>query len=176
MAVSIPVVDEDEEVYDYAPPLRWPWVTGLILSILGIGVSAYLTYEHYTGSTSLACPAPGRGSLINCAKVTESPWSMEFGIPVAVLGLVFFAVMIGLQTPWAWRSRLLAVRAARIVWCLVGLGAALRLIYFELYKIDAICEWCTSVHVLTFLIFVVTLFGTASIASHDSGDPEPEET
>jgi uncharacterized membrane protein len=175
MAVRTPAVDEENEVYDDPPPPRWPWISGLILSILGFGVSAYLTYEHYTGSKSLACPAAGRGSLVNCAKVTESPWSMEFGIPVAVLGLVFFAVMIGLQTPWAWRSRRLAVRVAQIVWCLVGLGAALRLIYFELYKIDAICEWCTSVHILTFLIFVVTVFGAVSMAGYSSGDPDLED-
>src|SRR5579875_3900362 len=73
---------------------RWPWIVGTVLSILGLGVAAYLTYEHYTGSKTLACPSAGAHSLINCAKVTTSPWSVEFGIPVAVLGLVYFAVML----------------------------------------------------------------------------------
>ncbi len=159
--MSVPVVEEEEEVYDYAPP-RWPWIVGVVLSVLGIGVAAYLTYEHYPGSTTLACPAGSAGGVINCAKVTTSPWSVEFGMPVSVLGLVFFAVMLALQSPWAWRSPRVAVRAARILWCLVGLGNAVVLIYDELVKIDAICEWCTSVHVLTFLLFVSTVFGTIS--------------
>ncbi len=158
--MSVPTVEE-EDVYDDAPP-RWPWIAGVVLSVLGLGVAAYLTYEHYTGSTSLACPAGSSGGLINCAKVTTSPWSVEFGIPVSVLGLVFFAVMLALQSPWAWRSPLPAVRWARILWCLVGLGNAVVLIYDELVKIDAICEWCTAVHVLTFLLFVSTVFGTIS--------------
>jgi uncharacterized membrane protein len=29
----------------------------------------------------------------------------------------------------------------------------------ELFKVDAICLWCTSVHVLTFLLLIVTLSG-----------------
>lgn len=144
---------------------RWPWIAGTSLSILGLGVSGYLTYEHFTGSTSLACPAVSGG--INCLKVTTSPWSMEFGVPVAVLGLIFFAVMTVIQSPWAWRWPQPLLRAARIGWCLLGIGNALVLIYDELYKIDAICEWCTSVHILTFLLFITTTFGTITTASPD---------
>ena len=153
--------EEEWEIDAFHQP-KWPWIVGLLLSILGLGVSAYLTYEHYTGSTSLACPAASSHGVVNCLKVTTSPWSVQFGIPVAVLGLVFFALMIALQTPWAWRSQLVVLRAARLAWCLVGIVSAIRLVYFELDKIDAICEWCTSVHVITFLIFVTTAFGTVS--------------
>lgn len=138
---------------------RWPWVAGVVLSVGGLGVAAYLTYEHYTGSTSLACPDHG---AVNCLKVTTSPWSVEFGLPVSVLGLVFFAVMLVLQSPWTWRTAFFPLRAARIVWSLVGVGNAIALIYDELVRIDAICEWCTSVHVLTFVLLVSTLFGTIS--------------
>lgn len=146
---------------------RWPWRLGTVLSLIGLAIAAYLTYEHYTGSRSLACPALSTG--INCLKVTTSPWSREFGMPVSVLGLAFFVVMLVLQSPWAWGRPELAVRAVRLGWCVVGLGNAVVLIYDELVKIDAICEWCTAVHVLTFLIFVATVFGTIST------DPLPEE-
>lgn len=158
-----------EPAGDEAGTPRWPWMVGTVLSVIGLGVAGYLTYEHYTGSTSLACPAGSSGGIVNCLKVTTSPWSVEFGLPVAVLGLVFFVVMLALQSPWAWRQKLFALRAARIGWCLVGLGNAVVLIYDELYKIDAICEWCTSVHALTFFIFVSTVFGTISTA------PVPDE-
>lgn len=170
MATTTPTeVDESDE--DFAPP-RWPWIVGTVLSVIGLGVSAYLTYEHYTGSTSLACPAGGAHSIIDCAKVTTSPWSMWFGIPVALLGLVYFVLMLPLQSAWAWRQSHFAWRAARIGWCVIGLGSAVRLVYYELYRIDAICEWCTSVHVITFLIFAATVFGTVSTATV----PGPEET
>ena len=140
----------------------WPWSAGTGLSVLGLLVSAYLTYEHYTGSTSLACPTSGHGGVINCAKVTTSPWSVELGLPVAVLGLVFFAVMLVLQSRWAWRWQSPVLRGARLAWCVVGIGNVILLVYDELVRVGAICEWCTAVHVLTFLLFVTTIFGTVS--------------
>ena len=141
---------------------RWPWVICTILCILGLGVAAYLTYEHYTGSKTLSCPATG--NLVNCLKVTTSSYSKIHGIPVAVLGLIFFAVMIVLQSPPAWASMSRYVRTARLLWSLVGVGTAVWLIYAELFQLDAICLWCTSVHIMSLIIFATTAFGTASTA------------
>ena len=140
---------------------------------VGFAIAAYLTYEHYTSSTSLSCPAGG--GAVNCLKVTTSIYSRIHGIPVAVLGLVFFAVMVGLQTPWAWRSRSRELRAARVLWALVGVATALWLIYAELFKIDAICLWCTTVHVLTLLLFISTVFGTVATAPEPSFDQTVSE-
>jgi uncharacterized membrane protein len=141
---------------------RWPAAVGLTLCGLGFAVAAYLTYEHYTSSTSLTCPAGG--GAVNCLKVTTSIYSKIHGVPVAVLGLVFFAVMAVLQTPRAWRSDHSGLRAARVLWSLVGVATALLLIYDELFRIDAICLWCTSVHGLTLLLFISTVFGTVATA------------
>ena len=38
----------------------------------------------------------------------------------------------------------------------------LYLIYAELFSIGAICLWCTSVHVITFALFVLIVFGAAA--------------
>ncbi len=35
------------------PRPRWPALVGTAASLAGLGVAGYLTYEHYTGSTSL---------------------------------------------------------------------------------------------------------------------------
>ncbi len=142
-----------------APP-RWPAVAGLVLCAIGFAIAGYLTFEHYTSSTTLSCPA--HGGAINCFKVTTSSYSMIGGVPVAVLGLVFFAVMAVLQSPPAWRSPRLDVLAARVGWSVVGVATALWLIYAELFKVEAICLWCTAVHVITLLVFVTTAFGTVS--------------
>ena len=77
------------------PAPQWPWIAGTALSVIGLGLAGYLTYEHYTSSTSLSCPAGG--GMVDCLKVTTSQYSKIHGMPVALLGLVFFAVMIGLQ-------------------------------------------------------------------------------
>jgi uncharacterized membrane protein len=171
----------DDPGADPGRPPRWPWLAGTALSILGLGVSGYLTYEHYTGSTTLSCPAgSARGYSVlglftipvNCFKVTTSIYSNLAGVPVAVLGLAFFVVMLILQSPWLWRSPKVVVRAVRLTWCLVGLATAFKLIYDEIYRLDAVCLWCTSVHLITFVLLATTAFGTVSAADYFAGlDP-----
>jgi uncharacterized membrane protein len=164
------VADKDTEER-YRPP-RWPWIAGLALSILGFGIAGYLTYEHYTSSTSLSCPATG--GIVNCLKVTTSIYSKIHGVPVAVLGLVFFAVMLLLQNPIAWASRHPVIRIGRLAWAAVGVATACWLIYAELFKLDAICLWCTSVHVISVILFATTVFGTAATAEPGIYDDEED--
>jgi len=121
-------------------------------------VSIYLTITHYSTSVSLACPNTG---AINCEKVTTSPESIVFGIPVAVLGLAFFVFMVAVNNPLAWRSPLRVLHLARVLSVIVGIGFVIYLIYVELFKVSAICLWCTSVHVITFALFLLIVFGAA---------------
>ena len=135
---------------------RWLAPLALTWCVLGLAVSIYLTYEHYTGSTTLACPATG---AVDCAKVTSSAWSTILGIPVAPLGLVFFAVMLVLCLPGMLRRSSTALDVVRLGFCGIGLLMALYLLWAELFQIHAICLWCTGVHILTFLLVVTLLFG-----------------
>jgi uncharacterized membrane protein len=81
---------------------------------------------------------------------------MLFGtVPVALLGLFFYLFMTALNSPWAWRANWPVVRWARLGALIAGLAFVLYLIYTELFTLDAICLWCTSVHVITVLIFAL---------------------
>jgi len=146
---------------------RWPGVVGTVLSALGLGVAGYLTYEHFTSSSTLACSDNG---VVNCLKVTTSSYSEVAGVPVAVLGLVFFAVMLVLQLPPMWRRPEPVIRWGRLAWAVVGLGTVLYLLFAELFEIDAICLWCTSVHVLTLVLFGTTVFATSSYPAPVAAD------
>lgn len=137
----------------------WLQLTTWILSLLGLGVSTYLTITHYDTAVTLACSDNG---VVNCGLVTTSPESMVFGIfPVAVLGLAFFVFMTAATSPWAWRSKYPQVAIVRLASVIVGIGFVLYLVYTELFTLDHICLWCTSVHVLTFLLFVLILISAA---------------
>jgi uncharacterized membrane protein len=97
---------------------------------------------------------------------------MVFGVlPVAVLGLAFYVFMTAINTPRAWPSRLRAIWWARLGGIVTGIGFVLYLLYAELIQIGNICLWCTSVHVITFLLFVLLIFyatiGTGSTARDD---------
>jgi uncharacterized membrane protein len=130
----------------------------LALSALGLLVAGYLTVEHYTASTTLACPETG---IVNCQKVTSSAQSAVFGIPVALLGLLFFAVMLVACLPPVWRMTQPAVRLGRLAFAGVGVAFVVYLVYAELFVLDAICLWCTAVHVLTVALFAVVAFAAA---------------
>jgi uncharacterized membrane protein len=135
-----------------------PLVT-FILSLYGLGASIYLTIAHYDSHVSLICSDKG---LINCEEVTTSSQSMVFGVlPVAVLGLAFYVFMVAINSPWGWRLSWPQVRWLRLGSVIVGMGFVLYLIYAELDQIHAICLWCTSVHVATFLIFALLIFHAA---------------
>jgi uncharacterized membrane protein len=142
-----------------APTPAWFQWTTWALSLAGLGVSIYLTIAHFNQSVSLICPA---SSTINCEKVTTSPESYLVGIPVAVLGLAFYLFMAVANSPWVWRMAWPPLRWARIGSVVVGMLFVLYLIYCELFKIGAICLWCTSVHVITFCLFGLIVFSAAA--------------
>lgn len=136
----------------------WVPAAALTVSLLGLVAAAYLTFEHFTSSTTLACPETG---VVNCAKVTTSTYSTAFGIPVAVLGVVFFVGMVALCLPAMWRRDSQAVRWGRLGAVSVGAVFVLYLLWAELFKINAICLWCTAVHVLTLVLFGIVVIGHA---------------
>jgi uncharacterized membrane protein len=141
-------------------PAVWLQLTTFALALVGLGVSIYLTIAHFTESTLAGC-SETKG-LVNCTKVTTSAQSYVFGIPVAVLGLAFFLFAVAVMSPWAWRAARREIHLVRIASLVVGIGFVLYLLYAELFIIGSICLYCTSVHVITFLLFVLTMFAAAA--------------
>ena len=138
----------------------WVAPTTFAIAIAGTAVAAYLTVAHYTSPDVLACSSTG---VIDCERVTTSAQSEVLGVPVALLGLLWFVAMVGLCSPWAWRSpaRWMSIARQAAVWS--GMAFVLWLVYAELFVIDAICLWCTAAHVLAFVLFViVVLYGSRS--------------
>lgn len=160
------VVTDPAESGIRATPL-WLQLTTWVLAAGGLGVSIYLTIAHYNTKLTLACPAT---SHVNCEKVTTSPQSVVLGIPVAVLGLAFFVFIFAATSPWAWKAKLPALRWARLGSVIVGMVFVLYLIYTELFTLNlTICLWCTSVHVITFLLFTLTMYAFA--AGYGAAEP-----
>ena len=157
-ARTAPVAAVAEQAAPAVIPAWLKWTTWG-LSFAGLGVSIYLTIAHFNQSVSLICPA---SSTINCEKVTTSPQSELLGIPVAVLGLAFYVFMVAANSPWAWRATWPPLRWARTGSVVVGILFVLYLIYCELFRIGAICLWCTSVHVITFALFALIMFSASA--------------
>ncbi len=147
------------------PTPRWQPIATLLLSLAGLGVSIYLTITHY----DKIAPVCTNSGTINCEKVTTSPQSVILGIPVAVLGLAFFVPMILLCLPAAWRSANRWIHVARLALSITGVGMILYLIIAELFVIKAICLWCSSVHVITFVLFVIIVTASPVVLARGYG-------
>ena len=148
---------------------KWLSTTCLVVATSALAVSLYLTVEHLVSPSGegLVCPAT---AAINCVKVTTSPQSKFLGIPVALLGLVFYLGVFALNLPVMWRSTSSAVRWTRLGAVSVGMAFVLWLVYAELYIIRSLCLWCTVVHILTFVLFALTLYATMGLQGEDDGD------
>ncbi len=138
---------------------RWLAWTTLALALAGVAIAGYLTAEHYTASTTLACPDTG---TVNCAKVTTSAQSTVLGVPVALLGLLYFVAIAPCCLPAAWRSGNTALRWGRVLLTAAGALFVCYLVYVELFVVDAICLWCTAVHVIAIALFALVAFGAAA--------------
>jgi uncharacterized membrane protein len=168
MAEAVEADLEDQELIEPAEerpedgPPRWFGWTTFVLAILGLAISVYETYTHYAHSKLLFCPT-GTGAF-NCTAVTTSSQSMVFNvIPVAVLGLAFYVAAVPLFSPWAWRARWRRrqVGLLRLGSIIVGMGFVMYLIFAEVYQIGQVCEYCTGVHIVTFVLFCMTVVAAA---------------
>ena len=141
-----------------AVPGRQASVTALAIAALGLGIAVYLTIAHYSASAALACP---ESATINCAKVTTSTWSEIVGVPVALLGALYFLAMTALLLPVAWRRP--ALDNVRLAGVALGSAMVLYLVYIELFWVDAICLWCTGVHICTIALLAAVLWHTSAL-------------
>jgi uncharacterized membrane protein len=99
-------------------------------AVVGGAIAAYLTVVHYA-HVSPICTTGG------CEKVQQSSYAKARGIPVAVLGLVAYA---GVLLTTAVRGVPAALAGAVIA--LAGLAFSGYLLWAQLARIHAICQWC----------------------------------
>jgi uncharacterized membrane protein len=126
-------------------------VTTFALSLLGLALSGYLTYQHFQ-PVFQGCSLSG---FVNCQKVTTSAQSHFLGVPVAFLGLANYVVMTVINSPWAWRAKNYWLHVARFVLAIGGMCFVLWLIAAEFLIIGNICLYCTGVHIVTFALLIV---------------------
>jgi uncharacterized membrane protein len=158
---------EPEAAQASGPPL-WLQLTTLGLALLGLAIASYEWYAVWNGGHLAGCPT-GKGGTFDCAAVLNSSQSKVFGIfDVAILGTFFYVFLVAIMTPWAWRmerlniGRLhLSVGWIRLAAMVTGMGFVMYLIYAELYQIGQVCEYCSGVHIVTFVLFCFTLVSAA---------------
>ena len=104
------------------------------LALVGLFISAYLTWVHYAGVAPVCVGGSG-----GCETVQASSYATILGFPVAALGLVGYSGLL--------LSAVLRGEAGVYLGLLVALVGTLfsaYLTYLEVFVIGAICEWCVA--------------------------------
>ena len=121
------------------------------LALLGLVVSAYLTWVHYAGIE------PVCGGIGNCERVQSSTYSELGGIPVALIGLAGYSlVLLSLRLP--------AELTAGVAY--VGLAFSAYLTWAELFQLEAICQWCVAS-----ALIITGIAAAATVRAFRSGVP-----
>lgn len=135
----------------------------ILLSIGGLGVSAYLMWGYTTPGATLAC-----GASSGCEEVKNSVYANVMGIPMPLMGLVsYFTILVLLifhgrffASGVAW-SAYTALAIFGI--SLTGVLYSAYLTYLEFFVIEAICRWCiasaTTVAAIFFLSTLTLYYG-----------------
>ncbi len=109
-----------------------------ILAVCGIAVSSVSLQHHYATSKTAYCDI---GETFNCDIVNRSEYSSIFGMPVALIGMLGYAALVGLATVYRERQQTPAMLFSAAV---AGLALALYLTYIEARVLGVWCILCLS--------------------------------
>lgn len=128
----------------------------LILAIAGIADAGYLTYEHYANVTPLCTINRFLPLFSDCGAVLRSKYSVLFGIPLALLGLIHyfilatvlaFAIVFNKKLWWFWV----------LMEATAGAFASVYFMYLQIGIIGKLCLYCTVSALISFIIFTLAV-------------------
>ncbi len=123
------------------------------LSLIGFFISLYLWFWKLGLMGPMVCVSGG------CETVQLSQYAVMLGIPVALYGVLGFAVLF-LVSITALQDRWVERREPTVLLFLLSAGGvafAGYLTYLEACKIHAWCQWCVTCAVLIVLIFLISV-------------------
>ena len=135
-------------------PYRYYTIPVFILLLFGLADTGYLIYSHYRNYTDISFSSfCALTKAINCDTVSQSPWSILFGIPLAIWGffsyllffIIFFAASCrkkGSETLWHLHFLLGLLYTIASIW----FG------YVSATKVKAYCLLCLASYGINFAL------------------------
>jgi uncharacterized membrane protein len=133
---------------------RWQDLAIPVLSLLGLGVAAYLTYVEVSTANAIC------GPVGDCNAVQNSPYAKLFGVlSVGILGAVGYIAILSTWLLMHFRSGRLSDIAPIALFGMSFFGTlySIYLTYLELFVIKAVCLWCLSSAVIITLLMLFSL-------------------
>ncbi|MCC6330212.1 MAG: vitamin K epoxide reductase family protein [Acidobacteria bacterium] len=137
----------DNELAEQASPSSKLPIIAVMVALIGLSDSVYLTVQHLT-----AAPVPC--SIISgCETVLTSAYAEMAGVPTAAFGAAAYFAAFSLA--------LLAAFGNRAAWMLFGVlsivmaAFTLWLLYLQAFVIGAFCQFCLLSALTTGVLFVI---------------------
>lgn len=139
--------------------------TSTVVAVAGFLDATYLTVKHFLG-TPIPCSI-----LEGCEVVTTSAYSEIFGIPVALLGSIYYLAMLIWLVIIIERADKHALLRAWSYAAIAGFVASLGFVYIQLFILHAICLYCMGSALTSTLLFIAGMSVLKLSHSNDSSNP-----
>lgn len=121
-------------------------------TFVGIADTLYLAYFHLLGIV------PGCAILDGCEKVLTSPYSKIFDMPLAYLGLVYYAYALALAILLMIEPKSFALRLGLLCYAGIGLLMSVAFELFQFFVIGALCMYCAISAATTLALFSIAVW------------------
>jgi uncharacterized membrane protein len=114
---------------------RWLVVILAVLALVGFADSTYLAAEHFRGVV------PPCSVVSGCEKVLTSDYAVIGGVPLAVVGMVYYGILLVLIVAFFDTRNWRFLRAA--CWIIIGgFVGTMYLFYLQAFVLHAFCFYC----------------------------------
>ena len=134
------------------------WTLRLI-ALAALGLSMVLLYKEM----AVNLPLPGCGAGSGCDAVFRTAWGRILGFPVGGAAVALYAIVLAAL---ANVSAARAIKERRLAWAVLLFaggaifGAAIWFACLQLFVIHAFCKYCSAVHALGIILFIVIITQT----------------
>lgn len=122
-----------------------------VFSILGLIISAFLTYE-YLQPNPVICPLTGNG----CELVRKSEYSKFLGVSIPYIGIAYYFIAAAISI-YLTQNYKKIVDQIRLLASFASFLFGVYLTYLEAYVIKAFCFWCVSSFIVSIIILALAL-------------------
>jgi vitamin-K-epoxide reductase (warfarin-sensitive) len=127
----------------------------VVLSLIGVGFSAYLFSIHGADMAGKACEI---NSTFSCQTVDQSEYSEIFGIPVSLLGIIGYGLLaLAALAKFFDKTGDRGIDRFLLLASVGGMGFALYLTAIEAFVLHAWCLYCVGQQIAIALILILVL-------------------
>lgn len=125
-------------------------ITGIILAIIGFIDATYLAVEHIMGRI------PPCSIIEGCDAVLSGPYAELFGIPVALLGAIYYFILLVGFLAYI-ESKNDKIMPTLTIFTVVGLVCSIWFVILQIFIIKSICLYCMGSAISSTLLFILAM-------------------